>query len=155
MEGDKWNEKGFKWWELVKKGTDMGFLNGGFINVGIRVPVSQYRHYSCSHLSITDFVDEHPKRKRFVQVNVVGKGLYLGDMIESKASDDPKKAGEMERAYLILMTKIARHLGANLKQASTQMKKAFDLLLLITKASRQDTLVLGHPFYFYFNIVFV
>ena len=60
VEGDKWNEKGFKWWELVKKGTDMGFLNGGFINVGIRVPLSPYRHYSCSHLSITDFVDELP-----------------------------------------------------------------------------------------------
>ena len=34
VEGDKWNGKDFKWWELVKKGTDFGFLDGGFINVG-------------------------------------------------------------------------------------------------------------------------
>ena len=62
-------------------------------------------------------------------------------MIESKASKDPKKAGEMEYEYLILMTKIASHLGANLQQAPKQMQEAFDLLLLITKASRQDRFV--------------
>ena len=89
-------------------------------------------------MSYLEFVDEHPKRKRFVKIDVIRKGRYLGKIEGVK---DAKKSGDMKYAYLVMMTKIAIHFGANLAQVPKEMKEVFDLLLLMTKASKQDRLV--------------
>ena len=123
LEGDSWDQEGFKWFDMVYKFRDEGFSVDYLVDFSV---TTDLRNSSWRTLDL-----DQPR------LRLKRKYMMKGEM-DMDASARPLKLNMYTQAYLTYMTDVAVLLGAEKNEAEKQMREVleFEIKLLNITMSR-------------------